>query len=178
MSVFISTLTEVDYDPSLEMITRAFEDVTESNHREAQLVKALRMAPDYRYELEVIAKTEDGEVIGHAMCSEVTIHSETETYRALALAPLSVAPPYQNKGIGKALVQALEERAYTQEYTTIVVLGHADYYAQLGYDVAANYNIMSPFDVPRDMFRVKFLWDTLEDHPHGMVRYPDPFMQK
>lgn len=175
MSIFISTLTEMDYEPSLQMIEHAFEDVPESKQNEAQLVKGLRMAPDYRYELEVIAKTADDEIIGHSMCSEVTIQSEEASYTALALAPLSVEQAYQHMGIGKALVQALEERAYAQEYTTIVVLGHPDYYAQLGYEIAAKHGITVPFEVPEEAVRVKFLWDTLEDPPHGEVQYPELF---
>ncbi|KIX90223.1 acetyltransferase [Staphylococcus microti] len=175
MSIFISTLTEMDYEPSLQMIENTFEDVAASNHNEAALVKGLRMAPDYRYELEVIAKTADDDIIGHAMCSEVTIQSDDDTYIALALAPLSVAKAYQHKGIGKALVQALEERAYAQEYTTIVVLGHPDYYAQLGYEVASKHEITVPFNVPDEAVRVKFLWDSLENPPHGEVQYPDLF---
>lgn len=175
MSIFISTLTEMDYEPSLEMIKEAFKDVPESEKNEAQLVKDLRMAPDYRYELEVIAKTADDEIIGHAMCSEVTIQSEDESYIALALAPLSVTQVYQNKGIGKALVQALEERAYAQEYTTIVVVGYPEFYAQMDYEVAAEHQITVPFEAPNEAVRVKFLWDSLEDPPHGEVHYPEHF---
>ncbi|MCS4487353.1 GNAT family N-acetyltransferase [Staphylococcus americanisciuri] len=175
MSIFISTLTEMDYELSLQMIENAFEETSESEQDEVQHVKRLRMAPDYRYELEVIAKTADDDIIGHAMCSEVKIESEEETYVALVLASLSVLNAYQQKGIGAALVQALEERAYAQEYTTIVVLGHPDFYAQLGYEIAAKHGITVPFNMPDEAVRVKFLWDTLEDLPHGEVHYPKQF---
>lgn len=175
MSIFISTLTEMDYEPSLQMIEDAFKDAPESDQNEAQLVKDLRMAPDYRYELEVIAKTADDEIIGHAMCSEVTIQSGEHAYVALALAPLSVTQAYQHKGIGTALVQALEERAYAQEYTTVVVIGYPDFYEQMDYEVAADHDITVPFDVPNEAVRVKFLWDSLEDPPHGEVHYPEHF---
>ncbi|UEX89987.1 GNAT family N-acetyltransferase [Staphylococcus ratti] len=177
MSVYISTLTENDYAPSLEMVQEAFKDVPESDGNEQELVRKLRLEPEYHFELEVIAKNEAGEVIGHALCSPIQIEAENERYEALALAPVSVKKAYQRKGLGKALIQALEERAQELEYTTIVVLGHPDYYAALGYEVAAEHGISTPFEVPDNFVRVKFLWDTLEDTPHGQVIYPSPFFE-
>ncbi|RIM37537.1 N-acetyltransferase, partial [Staphylococcus cohnii] len=123
MQIYLSTLTENDYDTSLKAIEAAFADVTESNHDEQNLVAKLRNAPEYNYELEVVAKNNDGDVVGHIMLSEITVINGTKRYTVLALAPLSVLPEYRNKGLGKALIQAVEERAKTQDYTTIIVLG-------------------------------------------------------
>lgn len=136
MSIYISTLTENDYEPSLNMIREAFKEMPESDHQEQALVRKLRLEPGYHYELEVIAKDEAGEIIGHALCSPIQIKSHEETFDALALAPVAVKKPYRQKGIGKALIHALEERAQELEYTTIVVLGHPDYYKALGYELA------------------------------------------
>ncbi|MCE5591241.1 N-acetyltransferase [Staphylococcus pseudintermedius] len=177
MSIFLSTPTENDYEATYEMLANAFEDVPESDHQEHHLVKRLRLSPNYRYELEVVAKTDEGDIIGHGMCSEVTIQNDDTTYTALALAPLAVVAEYRNKGIGRALVQALEERAFGENYTTIVVLGHADYYQKLGYEEAIRHHIVAPFDVPSENYRVKFLWDTLEDPPNGKVIYPEAFFE-
>lgn len=175
MSIYISTLTENDYEPSLDMIREAFKEMPESDHQEQALVRKLRLEPGYHYELEVIAKDEAGEIIGHALCSPVQIKSHEETFDALALAPVAVKKPYRQKGIGKALIHALEERAQELEYTTIVVLGHPDYYKALGYELASEHGIRTPFEVPDHYVRVKFLWDTLENPPHGEVIYSAPF---
>ncbi len=177
MSVFISTPTETDYEPSYEMIAEAFKDVPHSTHREHEWVKRLRMSPNYHFELEVIAKTEDGTLIGHAMCTEVKIQNEYNTYTALALAPLAVVKAYRNKGLGKALVQALEERALSEEYTTILVLGDGAYYEKLGYEVAGNYDIYLPPQMGETELHVKFLWDALADLPNGTVIYPSEFLK-
>ena len=93
-----------------------------SQHDEQALVVKLRKTLEYNYELEVVAKNDDGEVIGHILLSEIQIVNEETSFTALALAPLSVLPAcIEYMGLGKALVQAAEERAKAQGYTTIIV---------------------------------------------------------
>lgn len=169
MSIFLSTLTENEYEASLEMVEQAFEQTSIPVSKILERIKRLRYANDYRYELEVIAKTSEGQVIGHAMCSEITIKGAELSYQVLALLSLAVATPYQSKGIGKALVQALEERALNEEYTAIVVLDRYDYFQKLDYEPILNFNIKPPLNMKEDDFKVKFLWDTLEDPPHGQL---------
>src|SRR5699024_12831867 len=111
------------------------------------LVLKIRASTEYNYELEVVAKTDEGDVAGHVMLSEIEIITDETRLTALALAPLSVLPKYRAKGIGKALVQAVEERAKAQDYTTIIVLGDPEYYGMLGYEEASHYNINNPFDI-------------------------------
>ncbi|HLR20044.1 MAG TPA: N-acetyltransferase [Staphylococcus sp.] len=175
MQIYLSTLTENDYDTSIEAIQSAFEDETKSTHDEHELVLRLREALEYKYELEVVAKNDDGDVVGHVMLSEAQMVNEEENFTILTLAPLSVLPEYRDKGVGKALVQAVEERAKAQGYTTIIVLGHPEYYKQLGYEEAEQYGMYSPFDVPSENFMVKFLWDQLIEQPSGKVIYPEAF---
>ena len=67
MQIYLSTLTENDYDTSLDEIKTAFRNVAASNHDEQDLVLKIRESAEYNYELEVVAKTDDGDVIGHAM---------------------------------------------------------------------------------------------------------------
>ncbi|MDG0842252.1 N-acetyltransferase [Staphylococcus equorum] len=175
MQIYLSTLTENDYDTSLETIKSAFEDGVESKHDEQELVVKLRETLEYNYELEVVAKNDDGEVIGHIMLSEIQILNEETSFTALALAPLSVLTAYRNMGLGKALVQAAEERAKAQGYTTIIVFGAPEYYSKLGYEESEQYNIYSPFDLPSKKFMVKFLWEQLTEQPNGTVVYPEFF---
>ncbi|MCU5747014.1 N-acetyltransferase [Staphylococcus sp. SQ8-PEA] len=175
MQIYLSTITENDYEESLETIERSFESVEYGNHEEHKLVAQLRRLPEYHYELEVVAKDHKGSIIGHVMLSEVKIDNEDDSYIALLLAPLSVIPEYQHQGIGKALVQAVEERAKTLDYTTIVVLGDPNYYNSLGYETAANHGITVPFKIAPQDFMVKFLWEHLEIYPKGEVVFPVSF---
>jgi predicted N-acetyltransferase YhbS len=173
MQIYLSTLTENDYETSLQAIEAAFKNVEMSNHDEHQLVNKIRKSEAYNYELEVVAKNDAGEVVGHALLSEVTIADEHDQHVALALAPVSVISEYRNQGVGKALIQAVEERAKNHGYGTIIVLGDPEYYQALGYECAYNYKIYAPFDVPKAYFMVKFLTDA--NRPSGNVNYPAAF---
>lgn len=53
---FLSTLTEVDYDKSLDSIERNYDQDPETSWKERARVKNLRKSENYNYELEVIAK--------------------------------------------------------------------------------------------------------------------------
>lgn len=65
----------------------------------------------------------------------------TNVTKALELASLIVDKPYRNEGLGKALVQAVEERAKSQHYTTIVVGCCPAYFEEIGYEPADKHNI-------------------------------------
>jgi putative acetyltransferase len=104
---------------------------------EARLVQALHAAGDVVVSL---VAEEDGAVVGHVLLSKMSA-----PFRALALAPVSVAPARQNSGIGSALVRALIERAGLAGYEAIFVLGEPAYYARFGFDLALAAGFSSPY---------------------------------
>lgn len=165
MSVYISTLTENDYEPSLEVIREAYND------KAYERVQTLRLAPEYHFELEVIAKDEVGDIIGHALCTPIHIKNEEEVFDALMLASLTVKETYRQMGLGKALVRALEERAQELEYTTMIVVGPQTYFVPLGYELSSQHGITHTNEDFQTQTLVKFLWDALERPPYGKVTY-------
>ena len=70
----------------------------------------------------------------------------------LALAPLSVLPDYQNKGIGLALMKAGHAIARKLGYEYSVVLGYPQYYSKVGYIPASKLGIEAPFEVEDEYF--------------------------
>lgn len=167
MSVYISTLTENDYEPSLEMIQDAYQDVDANAY---ERIQQLRLAPEYHYELEVIAKDEAGDIIGHALCTPIHIKSEQEAYHALMLASLSVKTSYRQMGLGKALVRALEERAQALEYTTMIVVGQQAYFEPLGYELASQHSITHANHALQTQTFVKFYGIRLKVRPMEKLR--------
>jgi len=172
MQIYLSTLTEVDYEESLNSIEENYDDQPETSWQEKALVKKLRKSDDYNYELEVIAKNEQNKVIGHALLIEVSVTSEEKKYTALTIASLSVKKELRNQGLGRALMQAVEERAKSQDYTTIVVDREQDYFKKLGYQLASEFGLYSEYGDESQPLLVKFLWDNLIDPPIGKVQYP------
>ncbi|WP_323703442.1 N-acetyltransferase [Mammaliicoccus sp. Dog046] len=174
--LLIGTIVESEYDLAKEVVKEAFLNEEHTDGREHELIGKIRKSLEYNAELEVVAKTERGKILGHAMMSEVMVNSEEQSNVVLALAPVSVLPEYQKKGIGKALIEALEYRAYENGYIGVVVLGHAEYYQKLGYHKASEFGIEPPFDVPDENFMFKYLWDHPTKEIRGIVHYPEAFL--
>ncbi len=94
MQIYLSTLTELDYDKSLSSIEESFDDNPETSWQARAKVKHSRKSPCYNFELEVIAKNENNDVVGHVLLIDVEINSDDKTYYGLAIASLSVHPEY------------------------------------------------------------------------------------
>ena len=104
---------------------------------EARLVEALRADGDVVIELVAA----DGSAItGHVLLSRMRA-----PFRALALAPLAVAPARQREGIGAALVRTAIERARVAEWEGIFLLGEPAFYARFGFRADAARAFESPY---------------------------------
>ncbi len=90
-----------DYKIIHKVVKKAFESTEHSDGNEQELVIMLRKSEAYIPELSLVAEI-DGSIVGHIMFTRAKVGDES----VLALAPLSVLPEYQNKGIGKALISA------------------------------------------------------------------------
>lgn len=107
------------------------------------------------------------------MLSEINLKADDQRYKSFGTSFLLIVDkPYRNEGLGKALVQAVEERAKSQHYTTIVVGCCPAYFEEIGYEPADKHNIFSKETNPSAL-RVKFLWDQLDEYPHGIVQDAD-----
>ena len=104
---------------------------------EVALVEELRRSGDYVVSL---VAAEDGEIAGHVLLSKMEA-----PFPALALAPVSVAPARQRRGIGSALVRRAVERARKEGWAAIFVLGEPGYYGRFGFDAAAAAGFTSPY---------------------------------
>ncbi len=78
----------------------AFETAEKSDGNEAELVEVLRKSNSYITELSLVA-VENGRIVGHILFTKAYVGEHV----VLALAPLSVLPKYQRKGIGFALIR-------------------------------------------------------------------------
>ena len=104
---------------------------------EADLVERLRADGDSA--IELVAER-DGRIVGHVLFSPVEA-----PFRALALAPVAVAPDRQGEGIGSALIHAGHEAARRQGWDAIFVVGEPEYYRRFGYGAALAAGFASPY---------------------------------
>lgn len=139
--------TPGDYNEIYKVVKTAFATADHSDGTEQDLVTALRTGGAYIPELSLVAE-EEGKIIGHILFTKAKV-KET---MVLALAPLSVLPEYQRRGVGTALIAEGHKIAKSLGYGYSVVLGSEKYYPKHGYVISEEYGIYPPFEVPKENF--------------------------
>lgn len=158
-----------DHEIIYDVIKSAFDHAEHADGNEQDLVNALRKSESYIPELALVAE-ENGKMVGHIMFTKANVGENT----VLALAPLSVLPEYQRRGIGTALIKEGHRIARNLGYGYSVVLGSETYYPRSGYVPADTLGILPPFDVPRENFMVYKLDENVPEI-HGTMKYAKEF---
>jgi putative acetyltransferase len=109
---------------------------------EANLVEQLRADGDVLCEL---VEASDIAIQGHVLYAALEIERPRQRLRCAALAPVSVLPAFQSKGVGGNLIRAGNARCAELCCAAIIVLGHAQYYSRFGFTAAAAANLEAPF---------------------------------
>lgn len=130
-----------DYS-AVEALTRdAFWDVHVPGCDEHYLAHILREAECFIPELDLVA-IYAGTLVGNIMYSKALLKSDSGgALELLCFGPLSVAPAFQRKGIGKALVEKSLELAGGMGYGAVIIYGDPDYYRRLGFRPGEDYGI-------------------------------------
>lgn len=81
------------------------------------------------------------EIVGHIICSKAEVRSEAGVTPVLNMGPISVLPEYQRKGVGKALIYAMIEKAKKLGYGAILFFGRPEYYPQFGFKEAVEFGV-------------------------------------
>ncbi|WP_416728691.1 GNAT family N-acetyltransferase [Fictibacillus sp. JL2B1089] len=164
-----------DYKKTEELVRSAFESEEFSDKKEHLLVNRIRKTEAFVPELSLIAENSHQEIIGHILFSKVKIVNETKAVESLALAPVSVIPEYQNKGVGSLLINFALSAAKELGYQSVIVLGHPDYYPKFGFKRASTWGIQAPFDVPDEVFMALELTENSLADVTGVVQYSESF---
>lgn len=152
-----------DYDAVYELNKAVF-----GRDAEADLVEELRQQDGTV--LSLVA-SERREILGHILFTPVTVETEGETYRAVALGPMAVHPDCQGYGIGSTLVLEGLKRCRGKGQYLIFVLGHPGYYPRFGFRRASDRGFRSEFGAPDEAFMVIDLGNGSPEKQGGLVRY-------
>lgn len=159
-----------------EIIEDAFKNEEYSDQKEHLLVDALRKSSAFIPELSLVAEYKN-KLVGHVLLTKIIIKNTTETFESLALAPVSVTPEFQHKGIGTSLILESHKNAKKLGYNSIVLIGHENYYPKFGYELTSKYNITLPFEAPEKNCMVISLTDSGLQNVRGHVEYPKEFYE-
>lgn len=165
-------LIRIEAPADILPIDRLLKEVFDTES-EADLVMVLR--ENGHRTLSMVACSDEGEVIGHLFFSPVTVDGQDDRWQGLA--PLTVKAEYQRQGIGKALMEEAKDILVEFDYPVVVVLGHRDYYSQVGFEKAADHGLRCRWSVPEDAFMVlELIPDTLAGKA-GLVGYCPEFSE-
>ena len=161
--------TAADIDAIAGVVAAAF-----NSPAEARLVSLIRASPNFVPEWSLVA-IENGHVAGHVMVSYVAL----EGYGPIpSLSPLAVAPDFQNRGLGGALVDAVCERVDAAGEPLVVLEGSPVYYARFGFEASAplGIHINLPDWAPPEAAQLRRL-RAYDPAVRGTVVYPPAFTE-
>lgn len=134
-----------DRDAVRAVLTAAFD-----RSAEAELVEALEAGGHVAASL---VATIGDEPVAHILFTELPLLAPEgdRRVRGVALAPVSVRPDVQRRGLGAALITAGLESCRARGAEAAVVLGHAAYYPRFGFSAQRAAAIRAPWSGPSFM---------------------------
>ncbi|MDF7659726.1 N-acetyltransferase [Erwiniaceae bacterium L1_54_6] len=138
---------------------------------EAELVQQLR--EDGLLTLGVVATDDEGQVLGYAAFSPVTLQGEDRNW--VALSPLAVDETVRKQGIGKQLVYEGLDALNEFGYSAVVVLGDPAYYHDFGFEPAARHGLHCRWTGSEAAFQVYKLADDAFAGAEGQIEFAAPF---
>ena len=182
MNLLFRRETPDDYYAVEAMTRETFWDFWEEDEgrticNEHMLVYKLRHVKALVPELNCVAEL-DGKIVGHIIYTKSWIEAgDGKTHEMLTFGPLTVMPEYQNRGIGRALMQYTFDKAKELGYKAVLIFGHPDYYPRVGFKHAADFGITTTDGSTFDAFLVYELYDGALDGIHGKYHIDSIYMQ-
>ena len=124
--MFIRETLPTDFDDITHCVFSAFQ-----NEGEVVLVQQLRADNDVMVEL---VAEQGALIVGHIVVSRLSLKPDLGL-RCGGVAPLSVLPSEQSKGIGSRLMDAVIEKSRSLELDALFLLGDPAYYQRFGFQV-------------------------------------------
>ena len=179
MNLIIRQEQVEDYKSTENVVKLAFANAEHSDKKEHKLVSRIRKFNAFIPKLSLVATNNDNnEILGHILLSKIKIVRDNQIAESLALAPISVLPEYQNKGIGGLLITEALKEAKELGFNSVVVLGHPEYYPKFGFKKASLWKIEAPFEVPDEAFMAIELTENTLNRVSGVVEYPSVFFTR
>jgi putative acetyltransferase len=148
--------------------TRAFGQTAE-----ADIVDTLRRTCPEGISLVAVS---DGNAVGHILFTPAVIEAKGKNILGMGLAPMSVLPELQRRGIGSELARAGIEEMRRAAQPFVIVLGHPRYYPRFGFVPASRYGISSEYDgVPDEAFMILVLDESALAGVTGTAKYRPEF---
>ncbi|UUO05622.1 N-acetyltransferase [Blastopirellula sp. J2-11] len=105
-------------------------------------------------QLSLLAE-EDGQITGQILFTPATIEKAGRVVSGWGLAPVSVLPQAQRRGVGAQLIETGLAQLRDSGALFVIVLGDSNYYPKFGFQPASQWNVRSELaGVPDEAFMV------------------------
>lgn len=133
--------TPDDYRAVEDMTRKAFWNLYVPGCCEHYVAHILRTHKDFVSQLDFVIEL-GGRIIGNIMYTKAKLIDEANNVKnILTFGPLCIAPEYQRKGYGKALMEHSFEKALALGYDVVVIFGNPANYVGRGFKSCKKYNI-------------------------------------
>ena len=130
-----------DYKEVERLTREAFWNVYRPGCLEHYVLHCFRGREEFVPELDLVME-KDGRIIGHVMYAWAKILSDDgREIPMMTFGPISIAPEFQRKGYGKALLDDSLEQAKALGAGVICMEGNIDFYGKSGFVVAGTRGI-------------------------------------
>ncbi len=133
--------TEKDYRDVENLTREAFWNVYKPGADEHYFVHVMRSHPDFIPELAFVLEV-NGKIVGNIMYTKAWLEDECgERKEILSFGPLCIAPEYQRKKLGKALIEYSFDAARKLGCDVIVIFGNPGNYVSRGFVSCQKMNV-------------------------------------
>ena len=131
-----------DYHEVDNLTRETFWNLHQPGCDEHLLAHKLRLSEAFVPELDFVAVTPQGKILGNILYSRSKVVAADGTeHTTLTFGPLSVLPEFQKQGVGGALVRHSLGEAARLGYKGVIIFGHPSYYPRFGFQNAARFGI-------------------------------------
>ena len=141
MDIKIRNEKEKDYREVEELTREAFWNLYVPGANEHFIVHNLRKSKNFIKELDFVAIHED-KIVGNIIYTLSYIEDESnKKHEVITFGPVSILPEFQNRGIGRKLIEYSINKAKDLSYKAIIIYGYPDYYSKYGFKGSKSFNI-------------------------------------
>ena len=178
MEIIIKKTDKNDYFHTENLTREAFWNIYKSGCDEHLVLHQIRESSCYIEELDLVA-IYNKEIIGHVISSKARVIDLQDTeHELLCVGPVSVFPAFQNKGIGKKLLNYSISETQRLGYKGMILFGNPGYYHRFGFRNAKEYQITTKDDQNFDPFMALELQEKGLENVKGRFYEDEAFVTK
>ncbi|WP_283679430.1 GNAT family N-acetyltransferase [Lentilactobacillus sp. Marseille-Q4993] len=176
MQFTVETIVPNEYSVVDEVVANSYSKSDENyDGDEVDMVHRIRQSSKYRDDFEVVAKDENGQILGHALMIEVIVGSNAKPFKIASIIELSVRKDFRKQGIGQRILAELEVRARMANYPAVNAVDFSNFFIENGYIFAEDFNLHATMAIKMKRNFIKLLQDGGLYNRGGKIYYPAEF---